>query len=50
MKLAKMKTEQAKKNITRIYSSKIKQIYQKLGKPLALLSKCEEKVNVVHAP
>ena len=34
----KMKTKQAKKNITRIYSKKIKQFYQKLGKLFALLS------------
>ena len=35
----KMKTKQAKKNITRIYLKKIKQIYQKLGKPFTVLSK-----------
>ena len=45
-----MKTKQAKKNITRIYLKKIKQIYQKPGKPFALLSKLEEKVNLLHAP
>ena len=33
----KMKTKQAKKNITRIYLKKLKQIYQKFGKPFALL-------------
>ena len=45
-----MKTKQAKKNITRIYLKKMKQIYQKFGKPFALLSKWEEKVNVLDAP
>ena len=45
----KMKTKQTKKNITRIYLKKIKQIYQKLGKPFALLSKWEGEVNVLHA-
>ena len=44
----KMKTKQSKKNITRIYLKKIKQTYQKLGKPFALLSKWEEKVNVLY--
>ena len=46
----KMKTRQAKKCITRIYSKKIKQIYQKFGKLFALLSMWEEKVNVLHPP
>ena len=45
----KMKTRQAKKYITRIYSKKIKQIYQKLGKLFALLSMWEEKLNLIHA-
>ena len=45
-----MKAKQRKKSITRIYSKKIKQIYQKLGMPFAPLSMWEEKVNVLHAP
>ena len=44
-----MKTKQAKKNITRFYLKTIKQTDQKLGKPFALLSKWEEKVNVLYA-
>ena len=44
-----MKTKQTKKNIARIYLKKIKQIYQKLGKPFALLLKWEGEVNVLHA-
>ena len=43
----KMKTKEAKKNITRIYSKKID--LSKNWEPFALLSKLEEKVNTLHA-
>ena len=49
MKL-KWKLNKLKKIITRTYLKKIKQIYQKLGKPFTLFSQSEEKVNVPHAP
>ena len=45
----KLETKQAKKIITRIYSKNLKQIYQRLRKPFAILSMWEEKVNVFHA-
>ena len=45
-----MKTKQPKKILPGFFWKKIKPIYQKLGKPFVLLSKWEEKVNVLHAP
>ena len=41
----KMKTKQTKDLL-----EKIKEIYQKLGKQFAVLSKWQENVNVLHAP
>ena len=46
----KMKTQHPKKILPGFFWKKIKPIYQKLGKPFVLLSKWEEKVNVLHAP
>ena len=48
----KTKTKQTKKILPGFIRKKYnkKQIYQKLGKPFSLLSKWEEKVNVLRAP
>ena len=45
----KMKLSKLTKIISRIYSKKKKQIYQRLGKPYTLSSIWEVKVNVLYA-